>query len=247
MRTKAGRIADSGLFALRSRRNMGFVLHGGTRCRRGQGSRVPDSGKRVNGGAGWPHTQSSSPTRSGNCGHGRPEHIPGQDTLCSGRVAAPPFPRHPGRVKREPGSGNRALRLGRSRTTWVLVIPGRVPGTHEHRRRNERQRRCSWIAGTSRAITAECGGQQSGWDVRMGSGGTLPSPSSSRNSRQRISGIGEPGRPLVFSIDGSVAPRSRLGLTAVRDDEGRGYPDATPAKDIAPRLVPVLHEHNRWR
>jgi len=74
---------------------------------------------------------------------------------------------------------------------------------------------------------------------------TPSSPSSSRNSLRRISGIGEPGRSLVFSIDGSVAPRSRLGLTAVRDDEGKGYPDATPAKDIAPRLVPLLHEHKR--
>ena len=56
-----------------------------------------------------------------------------------------------------------------------------------------------------------------------GEGRTPPSPASSRNSRKRISGIGEPRR---FGVSSAVkpaptrAPRSRLGLAAVRDDEG---------------------------
>jgi len=78
-------------------------------------------------------------------------------------------------------------------------------------------------------------GNDSGW----GSAGTLPSPSSSRNSRERLSGIGEPrrfGGPLAPTW----APRSRFsGCACGRDDDCKAAAYGLPV--VKPGFPRITH------
>ncbi len=123
-----------------------------------------------------------------------------------------------------------------SLATLSDVMPGRVPGIHEHRRQNGRKPLWSWVPGTRPGTTSV-------------GGGCVPVPPLGRHPgrrRSRRAGIGE---PMLVPVGLRTAPVPRSRIFAVANSgmtRGRYSENAALHSAVIAGLVPAIHEHRRW-